>query len=1705
MLMWRNIAAFWLFLTVCGFLFAAELPRAFTIDDIDLSQCASFSDGVKVNTPSEDNLKAAFITGNTKETWATGERAGKTRHFLITFKQPIEVGTIYSADYTGPVKRTLQPLGGNYISLLKSTSPLPCDANKEDQWNILPAGDIKILPSGTKVRAIRFTMIFPGESWGATWTFDWNAKLTASMWFKDRYFNSLLTGGSKKSSTLNTTQTMWMAWNDIKNISAIIAANTPVYRVDILKETTTRHALVAIESDWAKTKESITQGTSLYTFPEPINTKGIRLIGPMINRPEPSFGKIIPLTLLAANQDPPSLLPLPAPVKLKYNMPFDGFSAVEIMDKKTGKRVRRLIAENAREKGETIESWDLLDDKGDYITPGDYTWKGIVRPPFKLTYELTANNAGQPGWWAPIPGKGGGGWLADHGAPNCAAAQENMMWFGSWVCENGHAAIATDLEGNKLWGTHSLSWGFRGPNRIAVDERCAYLTTDTIISRVDPKRDFLLRQLYTFTPTETLPWNGSDYDCTYKRGGVAAKDGKLYYAVNTPPKSWLCPSFASEVIDPSRCQPVVFLRKGKGSRAARADKNYAESEYDELMQLYSCFLTEKTPTITKTMADTGIPNSTQGGLGDAPTSGKLPNSVVVAFKKPIAVGSILIPDSKIAVYALKKGEKVAPPGTDDIADIDLGGGGGDAEDNPADNEAERWILLKNVGEPGKPGIALAPEGGLYTEGLRYKVKRLAYSQVMAHRMENIATTGEIIFNEGKLTPQGGWSVTRETSSFNKVNPAIAALVWDKEQQVRGISLTYPVLSTSYVEIWAGTDKDDPKKSLTDDSKWKIAGTIEPIKFNGYYPQVPTVRSIDFGGEKAIRAIRIRFVDCGGDKTAGFQSIIAFRSLGNDITDLPEVLNERITVFEIPGVDDDKSDLKILKHIKLRRPNNLAFAPDGTLYCVSDGKVVTVPLNEGDTSKVVITADKLAEPGSITFDKDGLIYVVDDGPKVIKIFDIKTGILVRTVGTPGGQQLGKWDPARMDLPAQVAVDKNNRIWVADFSYQPKRIMRFNDKGLPDKWFLGPTQYGGGGWMDEGNHNVVNYNGMKFVIDWKTSTWKLDSLIYRPGDKSSLGTVMPDRVVYYKNHRYLVGPALAHDSTAVICEERNNVAIPMAAIGSLDSWTDIDTRQDLREAFGSMDRTVTGFCWYDKNGNGKPEANEVQTFPSGSRVGWNVGEDLTFISTGLRLRPTAIMPNGVPIYDIEKLENFNTFTHGAGARTQNVWGTADGRSFIIGTRLVAADGKTQLWEYYNEFAKHDGFYNSGFGYNRPAGVLNQEHKPVGHIIVGKEEYFVTNTDQGDWMCYTGDGMLVGSIFGGPTGYGLRRWTMPEWEPGKVDLSDVRLPQEHYQGCIVKAENGVVYAVAGHNHMSIVKVEGLEQLQRLNGEISITVDDINKTQAWTLQRAMQDRERQEPKVAKIPNVEKPMNISGSLEDWPSEIFVPVREFWKLSLTSRDFVTDAAGAMAYDFDNLYIAAKIIDSSPFKNAADNPTMMFKGGDAVDVTLGLDPKADPKRTMAVAGDIRILIGVVRGKPTAVLYRPVDPTAPVGKHAKFTSPVGQSLMDRVEVIPDAKIAISSEPVKDSAPWAIIEVAIPWTSLGFPAPESGTKLRGDIGFLESDPNGVSTINRIYWSGKTQTVVCDIPSEARLTPSLWGELYFQDQDKSIRFSTDEPEDPE
>jgi hypothetical protein len=64
---------------------------------------------------------------------------------------------------------------------------------------------------------------------------------------------------------------------------------------------------------------------------------------------------------------------------------------------------------------------------------------------------------------------------------------------------------------------------------------------------------------------------------------------------------------------------------------------------------------------------------------------------------------------------------------------------------------------------------------------------------------------------------------------------------------------------------------------------------------------------------------------------------------------------------------------------------------------------------------------------------------------------------------------------------------------------------------------------------------------------------------------------------------------------------------------------------------------------------------------------------------------------------------------------------------------------------------------------------------------------------------------------------------------------------------------------------------------------------------------------------------------------------------------------------------------------------------------------------------------------------------------------------------------------------------------------------MGILQADGGGMRTINRLYWAGKSQTVVADLPSEARLTPSLWGDFDLAYPDKTIKFKSENPDEPE
>jgi hypothetical protein len=47
-------------------------------------------------------------------------------------------------------------------------------------------------------------------------------------------------------------------------------------------------------------------------------------------------------------------------------------------------------------------------------------------------------------------------------------------------------------------------------------------------------------------------------------------------------------------------------------------------------------------------------------------------------------------------------------------------------------------------------------------------------------------------------------------------------------------------------------------------------------------------------------------------------------------------------------------------------------------------------------------------------------------------------------SPGGPQLGKFDPERMHYPKGLAVDTRGQLWVADADHLPKRISAWATK-------------------------------------------------------------------------------------------------------------------------------------------------------------------------------------------------------------------------------------------------------------------------------------------------------------------------------------------------------------------------------------------------------------------------------------------------------------------------------------------------------------------------------------------------------------------------------------------------------------------------------------------------------------------------------------
>ena len=91
-------------------------------------------------------------------------------------------------------------------------------------------------------------------------------------------------------------------------------------------------------------------------------------------------------------------------------------------------------------------------------------------------------------------------------------------------------------------------------------------------------------------------------------------------------------------------------------------------------------------------------------------------------------------------------------------------------------------------------------------------------------------------------------------------------------------------------------------------------------------------------------------------------------------------------------------------------------------------------------------------------------------------------------------------------------------------------------------------------------------------------------------------------------------------------------------------------------------------------------------------------------------------------------------------------------------------------------------------------------------------------------------------------------------------------------------------------------------------------------------------------------------------------------------------------------------------------------------------------------------------------------------------------DRVEILKSAKIKVR----KGSGQYTV-DAVMPLSAIGL-KPKKGLKLRGDIGFISSDPTGKINSARTYWSNKDTNLVSDLPQESWFYPQSWGEFNFE-----------------
>ena len=773
----------------------------------------------------------------------------------------------------------------------------------------------------------------------------------------------------------------------------------------------------------------------------------------------------------------------------------------------------------------------------------------------------------------------------------------------------------------------------------------------------------------------------------------------------------------------------------------------------------------------------------------------------------------------------------------------------------------------------------------------------------------------------------------------------------------------------------------------------------------------------------------------------------------------------------------------LSSINVPKPGPLAT--DGNrLFVVTDDSVVAMSPGSSKREFAVKKSGLDIKGMSISNNR---IFISDNISHTVKVFSM-SGKSIGSLGTPGGNYQGKYDPKRMVNPRGISV-QNNTLWVTENRWNPKRVLAWDlkTKTIKNELFGNPHYGSSGGGFDFDDHS-------KWIA--LSSLWKVDFANKKAKPSSIMGTetgrlsghyAEPFRYTFYKQdgRTFLI----TCGKIAMLCElmPDGSVKDHMAIAGlhlfayackwklpkPLMEALPKHYLQFAKTSFRNHECRNLGILWVDKNGDGKMQKEEFdfhEGYKGYSSYWGSNQQDLTFylpISSFkgsddkiLELKPDGFYAGGAPKYPklSDAVKNSASWEQSVKLKNgTNHPTTVDRFNRIIYNTdpkmmALSTEGKI-LWHFPNQWVGVHGSHKAPLP---ETGVMQGNLFFLGCApLDDKSDVFVLNGNHGRFSIMTSDGLYLDEMF-------------RDVRTGR-DRNYMMIGGEPFGGFFGKSnKDGNYYLQTSGDGYRIYKLNGLDKISRKSGELTITEEQIMAAERKQSRKVIAENIAKEATVPKTP---KTIKVDGKTNDWQK----PYTAEWDKSGLYKVKVK-----MAYDSQNLYLYYNVSDDTPWVNNGTDWTTLFKTGDSVDLQIAIDDKANPKRRSPVEGDIRLLIGQFNKKPIAVLYK--HRLKKKDNPMTFTSPWRSETVDSVVKLDSAQIKVGLNGNSYQ-----IEAAIPLKDLGIKS-LTGKKLLGDFGVVYGDDKGTINFLRNYWSNKATGLVNDVPGEIMLSPANWGTIKFK-----------------